>query len=227
MGWSSIPGETTIIPGVPDRHIVRNFAGGAVSVGLAGKMKLKVMLPAANIALRLLLLRWDNSLSHLAGACDSPGPSPADRLLMSMNAPLIFQLRIWYYSFSYPWNVAMEMIAVGLLWYWVAVNISSWRSGGNMITLSWRPARFGLDATLIILGLIFGLLAVNETRWGVIYAEYMRRWGLNSVGCFGPISYQSLAAMAAACFYLGWCAVLVLFCGRDVIQGRRGAVGLS
>jgi hypothetical protein len=183
-------------------------------------MKLKYLLPAANVVLRLLLLRWNNSLWHLV-RCDAPGPSGVDRLLMSMNAPLIFQLRAWYDTFSYPWNVVTELVAVGLFWYWIALNISSWRSGGSMITFSWRPARFVLDAVLIVLGLVFVLLAANESMSALLYAEVVKRSGFNSVGCFGPISHELLASATAACFYLGWCAVLVLFCGRDFMQGRR------
>lgn len=86
-----------------------------------------------------------------------------------------------------------------------------------MITISWRPARFVLDALLILLGLVFGLLAANESMWALRYANY----SLKSVGCFGPVSYDFVASMTAACLCLGWSVVLVLFCGRDLIQGRR------
>jgi hypothetical protein len=49
-------------------------------------MKLKYLLPAANIVLRLLLLRWNQSLWDFgAPRCDAPGPSGVDRLLVSMN----------------------------------------------------------------------------------------------------------------------------------------------
>jgi hypothetical protein len=133
-------------------RVACNFADGAVSVELVRQMKIKYLLPAGVVALMVLLLRWNNSLRHVAARwCDVPGPAPADRLLMSLNAPLIFQSRVWYDSFSYPWNVVTQLGAVGLFWYWVAVNISSWRRGGSMITISWRPARFALDALLILL----------------------------------------------------------------------------
>jgi hypothetical protein len=85
-----------------------------------------------------------------------------------------------------------------------------------MITISWRPARFVLDGVLIILGLIFGLVGAGKGLRALQYANF----SLHSVGCFGPnLRYQLLPSVSAACLYLGWCAVLVLFCGRDFIQG--------
>jgi hypothetical protein len=182
-------------------------------------MKIKFVLPVAQMVLLLLLLRWNNSLEAFANrVCAMPGPTPADELLMSMNAPLLVQ-RYLNYSLSYPWNVVDQLGAVGLFWYWVAVNISSWRCGGSMITIGWRPARFVLDGVLILLGLSFGLVGVlgEGVRRALPSASY---YGLHSVGCFGPnLQYRLLPSMSAAGLYLGWCAVLSLFCGRDLIQG--------
>jgi hypothetical protein len=95
--------------------------GGVARIGSA-EMKIKYVLPAAQMVLLVLLLGWNNSLNELANRrCDMPGPIPADDLLMSMNAPLFVQ-RLLNYFLSYPWNVVAQIGAVGLFWYWVAVT---------------------------------------------------------------------------------------------------------
>jgi hypothetical protein len=174
-------------------------------------MKLQYGLPAAQMVLVVLLLSWNNSLYEFArGRCDMPGQSPADGLLISLNAPLVLQLSIWNYSFSYPWNRVLETGAVGLFWYWVALNISSYRRGESMLTFSWKPARFALNVVLILLGLAIGLLSVARGR------EALRFWTLSCYSAnpwFGwPLS------TTVACIYLGWSLILIVFCGRDLIQ---------
>jgi hypothetical protein len=85
-----------------------------------------------------------------------------------------------------------------------------------MITILWRPARFVLDAVLVVLGLAFGVVAAAGVwRHCATLSQFEFGWMLRAV------SYELLAILTAVCLYLGWSVVLVLFCGRDFIQGRR------
>jgi hypothetical protein len=178
-------------------------------------MKIKYVLPVVQIAIVALLLRWNDFLSIAARRCDMPGPSPADRLLMSINAPLVFQLRLWYDAFPYPWRVAVQIGAVSLFWYWIAVNISSWRRGGSMVTPSWGPLRVAIDLGFVLLGLAFGLQGLSSGRDVLRYGSYLT----SGVGCFGPNLWCSfLPSIAVVCLRLGWSFVLVYFCGRDLGQ---------
>jgi hypothetical protein len=67
-----------------------------------------------------------------------------------------------------------------------------------MITIPWRPARFALDAVLVLLGLVFGVVAAARSMEALRDAKS----DLSSMDCFGPLAHELLAILTA-CLYLG------------------------
>ncbi len=91
------------------------------------------------------------------------------------------------------------IFAVGLLWYWVALNIRSWRRRRAVLMFSWRPARFSLDGSLVLYGALFGLVGLSRGYDAIRYAPYLARAG----SCFGPGPWVNLLpAIATAGLYL-------------------------
>lgn len=159
--------------------------------------------------------------------CDMPGPSPASYLLRALNAPLahevwshpLYKLPIW--DNGVIADDVVLILAVGLLWYWVARNIRSWRQRRAVLMFSWRPARFSLDAFLVMYGALFGLIGLSGGYEAIRYAPFTSHGG----GCFGPRLWtQLLPSIATAGFYLAWAVVLIFFFGRDFIHASRRIV---
>jgi|HubBroStandDraft_4_1064222.scaffolds.fasta_scaffold21481_5 hypothetical protein len=156
--------------------------------------------------------------------CDMPGPTPASYLLHALNAPLahevwsypLYQLPIW--DNGVLADDVVLILAVGLLWYWVARNIQSWRQRRAVLMFAWRPARFSLDVFLVMYGALFGLIGLSRGHEAIRYAPYLVRAGT----CFGPGPWVNLLpSIATAGFYLAWAVVLIFFFGRDFIHATR------
>lgn len=106
-------------------------------------------LPAAQVALAVALLWWDRALFFASmRRCDAPGPSPGFTVLLAISAPVRLLQEVWrnyiYTIYAWnnavPWDSAALIVAVGLLWHWVALNIRSWRRRRAVLVFSWRPA---------------------------------------------------------------------------------------
>jgi hypothetical protein len=181
-------------------------------------------LPAAQVALAVALLWWSSVLffaSHRG--CDMPGTSPTYRVLLAINAPLFLPRAMWeYYLYlSYIGTNAALIIAVGLFWYWVALNIRSWRRRRAMLMFSWRPARFFLDVFLVIYGGLLALIGMFEGFDAIQAAP--STW--HGIGCFGPnFWFDLLPSFVTAGLYLAWALVLVFFFGRDFLYASRRIV---
>jgi hypothetical protein len=80
------------------------------------------------------------------GLCDTAGLSPAFDLLLALNPFLEFKI---FSVFTNPWCF---VVPVGVFWYWIALNVSSWQRTQTVIGFSRRPTRFVADAVLISLG---------------------------------------------------------------------------
>jgi hypothetical protein len=110
---------------------------------------------------------------------------------------------------------------VGLLWYWVVRSIETWRERREALLFHWRCGRLLIDALLIAMGLLFGLMGAGEAKETVFWAPSSFR---GVVGCFGAFWWSELLrSLIAAGLHFGWCVVLVLVFGRDLARclGRR------
>jgi hypothetical protein len=178
------------------------------------------------MALAVALLWWDRVLLFSSRRCDMPGPSPALRVLFAVNTPLFLPRAVWrnylyklyVWDNAVPWDNVVLIVAVGLCWSGVALNIRSWQQCRTVLMFSWRPARFLLDVFLVIYGVLFGLIGMFEGYKTVDAAPY----AFHGNGCFGPNLWTNLLpSIAAASLYLAWSLVLIFFFGRDFIQALR------
>jgi len=177
-----------------------------------------------------MLLRWDNIIQiaafHQPHHCDAPGPSPVFSVLISLNAPLAVPRSIWeellYRSssviFAYYLSNALFIAAIGLFWYFVARNLDALRERRAILMFTWPPVRFAVDAVLVVLSLIPGLLGASAMR------DAVRYWpsNMHAQGCYGPLWFHQTASLAIACLLLGWCFLVTFFYGRDFILCARG-----
>jgi hypothetical protein len=178
-------------------------------------VKLKYTLPLAQMVLAFALLWWSNVLDLAARhVCDMPGPSPAFELLTSINAPVALARAFWYFHLPYLWDAGTLVVAVGLFWYWVALNIYSWRQRRTVFMFSWVPVRLAGDLLLIAVGVLWGLACVDEVRSIVHVAP---AW--SGTGCFGPLVWSMwLPSIVVAGLHLAWSLVLTLFFGGDFFR---------
>jgi len=111
------------------------------------------------------------------------------------------------------------MTGVGLLWYWVACSIETWRKRREALLTHWRHGRLLIDALLIAMGLLFGLMGVGEAKEILDWAPMSFR---GAVGCFGADWWSELLrSLVAASMHFGWCAILVLVFVRDFVRCFR------
>jgi hypothetical protein len=161
--------------------------------------------------------------------CDAPGPSPGFLVTLAINAPVRLLQEVWRnhilrldaWNNTVPWDSAALIVAVGLLWYWVARNIRSWQRRRAVLMFSWLPARFLLDAFLVIYGALFGLIGM-VLGYEAVHAAPSN---LHGSGCFGPNLWNSLLpSITTAVLYLSWAVVLIFFFGRDFLHASRRIV---
>lgn len=178
-------------------------------------MSLRYVLPLAQMILAVGLL-WQSQRWLKAGP-PMRGIPPHFTILVAVNAPITFLRALWFMHVSYYWDMGILVVMIGLLWYWVALNVIAWRTHRAVHMLSWTPLRLGCDAILIVLGLLFGLVCIWDTvapRIG-LYGPY----GLRSL--FDVDWWQPSLFVAVTVLLLAWCAGLTYFFGRDFVHCLR------
>ena len=193
------------------------------------KIKLRYVLPMAQMALAWTFLYWDRTIPF--AGCDAPEPSPPFEIFFAINAPLALLRPFWKvlppaiwggdrYLLSPSLSDLIAIPAVGLLWYWVALNHRALRQHGAVLMFKWRPARFVLDGLLIVLGIVLGLKGIDYAR------QLVRSLGwvmplIHGRGCYGPFWLELLSSVAVGGALLGWCFVFLFAYGRDFIHCAR------
>ena len=188
-------------------------------------MNVKYALAAAQMTLACALERWDTALWAVAWRrCDMPGPTPAFRMLMAINAPLAVPRMAWRavaYTIWDVWLYYSDMgilaAAVGLFWYWVGMNVQAWHTRRMILKFSWRPVRFLLDVLLILSGLFCGLAGFVTAR------DVVRYWPgeLHELTCWVPTWINTWSSGMVALALLSGSLVLVFFYGRDFVLAVR------
>lgn len=168
-------------------------------------VKLQYGLPPFQMILAMALLVWNAKwyvamrLRHI----DMPGTSPAYKLLISINAPLALPRAFWsrYLHLPVLWDNLALVVAIGFLWYWVALNVLSWRERRTVCIFSWMPLRLCGDVALICVGM-FWLLDC----WYEIIRFYQ------------PVAWLDWARLTLLVgLPIAWSVVLILFFGRDLV----------
>ena len=167
------------------------------------RVRLRYVLPAAQMLLAMVLYwRSDVWVKWAMRLYDMPGPAPAFTLLTAVNVPLALPRAFLdrYLALTEAWGRVAFVGAIGLLWYWAALNVDSWRQRRTVVTFSWIPLRLATDLLLIATGALWGCIGVQRAIW---HLDLYRGWPL----------FVTLETL-----YIAWSAVLVFFFGRDLLK---------
>jgi hypothetical protein len=112
---------------------------------------------------------------------------------------------LYYRHVPELWDRCVFISAIAILWYWVALNVESWRRDRKVLAFSWLPLRLTADLLLIALGVFWGVVFTTQGR--LIHADLE----LSS----------PLLAFPVLGLLLAWSLALVFFFGRDLIHCVR------
>jgi len=164
-------------------------------------VKLKYALPLAQMAVAVWLLQWSHlwlRAAHRAGA-GVIGPAPPFTLLESINAPVaLFR----YMNVPVPWDDEIFIATIGVFWYWLALNIQSWRERRTLLLFAWKPLRIAADLLLIAMGACLGLFCI-----------FVMTGGLHP---FGYATWPWLIPIWVSLFM--WSLGSLFFLGRDLLH---------
>jgi hypothetical protein len=173
------------------------------------RLRLKYALPLVQVGLAAGLFMWDAFWYRVvARHMDMPGTSPAFKLLVSINAPLALPRAFVFRHLPGWWDPVTFIVAIGLFWYWVGMNIVSWRERRIAYLFSWRPLRLLADALFIGVGVFWIVVCWNEIHgpnerlfsaqdwqdwlWYAISLGLPILWGIVLISFFGYDCSRSL-----------------------------------
>ncbi len=168
------------------------------------RLKLKYVLPSAQMLLALALLVWTYYWERaLMRHADMPGTPPSFALLISINAPLAVPRSLVFRYLPGWWDEITLILAIGMLWYWVALTIESWRQSRRVCIFAYLPLRVAADVIALALG-------------GLLFCGILL--GHRTLG-FPPHSWVHwLLSVPSLCLMILWAAVLIIFFGRDLVD---------
>jgi len=156
------------------------------------RLRLEYALPLAQMALAVYLLWWTYQCqAAFKRIYDAPPIPPAFTFLVFMNAPANLLRWTWFYHVNGVWSDAMFVASIGLLWYWVALNIHSWHERRSPVIFSWAPMRVMADLALVAMGLsiAWGFRNVDVAHlpwlWRIPVVTFLVVWSLGPVVVFG------------------------------------------
>lgn len=162
---------------------------------------------------------WLEAAQRLARHEPYMGSSPGYDLLGALNAPLVFvqflrySLESLWHGYPHPstlWMLwvpepvtrAIFILTIGMLWYWVALNVESLRQTRAVFTFSMTALRLFSDLLLILAGLFSGLYLLR----GLIFLHTLWWSGWNWICCV---------------LYFAWFVSLTCLFTRDFISCIR------
>jgi hypothetical protein len=115
---------------------------------------LRYALPLAQMALGVVLIQgW---YSWLRAGMAAQAPSPDHMLLLSINAPVSLARALWHNHVPDSWDNVAFILAIGIFWYWVALNILSLQERKALVLFRWAPLRIAADVLFIAMGACMG-----------------------------------------------------------------------
>lgn len=182
-------------------------------------ISLQYVLPLAQMIVAVLL-RWHDYVwfKRMAGF-----PPPGWELSTAVNIPVALIRALWVQIGGLwgRWDDALYVAAVGLLWYWVALNVQSWRRNRTVRHFSNRPLRITADLLLIAMGIIFGCVVAFHDLDLSGYAN-LRRWYWTHLRSPATWLWLSIVVLHSL-----WALSLLFFFGRDLICVWRLGGGTS
>ena len=113
--------------------------------------------------LAVALLVWDERWERAHIRQDMPGFPPSFIPLAAINFPLAMfrTLMSPYFPFLWGrWGDVALVIAIGVFWYWVSLNIESWHQSRRVFMFSWKPLRLAGDTMAVGVGAIWPVVFV-------------------------------------------------------------------
>ncbi len=174
------------------------------------RLKLKYTLPLVQMLVAVALLvwtdRWERALMRVM---DMPGTPPSFTLLIAINAPLAIPRALVYRYLPGWWDQITLIVAIGVFWYWVSLNIESWGQRRRIFIFSWVPLRLVADAMAVAIGVMWVFMLWGERWYTVPQGVWIvRGWSLSQWLWFVPCSLLPIL----------WSAALILLFGRDIVQ---------
>jgi hypothetical protein len=169
-------------------------------------VRLYVLLPLAQMSIAGVLLWWSELFRALTRLQDMRGPERAFVLCISINAP-VFLPRVLWFRHLFGWHEQVLLIAViGLLWLWVALNITSWQRRQAVMMFSWKPLRLAGDLLPTAMGALLGFVVVMNLPEVVRGIKYSRSFT------------DAVWIGSEPALFLAWSIVLIFFFGRDFVH---------
>jgi len=179
-------------------------------------MRLSYTLPTVQLCMTAGLLAWDALWWRtVARSMDMPGASPASHLLVAINAPLSLLETFVFRHLPGWWHLTAYVVAIALFWYWVGMNIISWRERRSAFLFSWMPLRLLADAVIIGVGVFWIVVLWDEIRrpngrlflaadwpiwlWYALSLSIPILWAIVLVSFFGYDCIHTLIRRKSAC----------------------------
>ena len=166
-------------------------------------VKLKYALPLAQMGLAAALARCHHVWEIATRYDDMPGPSPALRLLHSIDWPVL--LVPGYRIMPFPWSGVTVVAVTGLLWYWVALTLNEFRQRRQVLMFTRVPLRIAGDLFLIVSGVFLGLYCAVTVSQGPLFD-------------MPHIGSKWLWFLPTVAFQFTWFIALISLFGRDIAQ---------
>jgi len=172
-------------------------------------VKLKHVLPLAQMALAAALLRWAFLSDRALKGLDMISPNPVFTLFVAINAPVAALVQPLWHQDDLPADLGL-MAAVGIFWYWIALNVDSWQERRRLRLFKWTPLQVTADLLLIAIGGLWGWDLI-ENGWDLVNRHY----GLPATVAQGWMWSWFIPNWALLAI---WSLGLLVLGGRDLIQ---------
>jgi hypothetical protein len=170
------------------------------------RLKLKYMLPLVQTLVAVGLLVWTNRWERaLMRINDMPGTPPSFALLIAINAPLAMPRALAFRFLPGWWDDITLVVAIALLWYWVALNLESWRRTRRILMFPWRPLRLLGDMIGVGAGVMCALVLSHDFFLWLAY-------GFPRI----PSLTGWLWFVSCTCLPIMWSAALIILFARDL-----------
>jgi hypothetical protein len=175
------------------------------------RVKLKYTLPLVQALVAVALLVWTASWERaLMRLSDMPETPPSFRLLIAINAPLAVPRALVFRYLPGWWDEITLVVAIAVLWYWVALNIESWQQRHRILMFSWTPLRLSGDVIGVCVGVMCALLLCHDFILWRAYG-FPRVLSLTGWLWFIPCTFLPIL----------WSMGLILLFGHDFVYCLR------
>ena len=131
------------------------------------------------------------------------GTPPFFTLLIAINAPLAMPRALFFRFLPGWWGDIILVAAIGVLWYWVSLNIASWQQSRRVFMFSRIPLRLAGDMIAVGIGALWAFVLSHNRSYGLLPLHSSTDW---------------LWFVPSVCLATLWSAALILLFGLDFVQ---------